>query len=132
MHTRTHTRPEHAIIITIAVLFASVLLTGLTSTPASAALKTWVGAQGGIRSFNLASNWSGGTLPTASDSCVISLGGTTLSTITVTTNITIGALNVVSTSTGGVSLYADSTLTINGSFTLKPAGALVIVPKPVP
>ena len=70
--------------------------------------KTWLGTTD--TSWNTASNWSCGTLPSSSDVIVISSGSPVLDT-----NFTVGA-------TGSLTLSGTGTLTINSASTLTIAG----------
>lgn len=95
-------------------LFFSNFSFGLTT-------RTWDGGAG-TNDFNTAANWSGDVLPSASDSCVIIL--TADKTITVSSNITIGALYLYANGSN-VNLYLDclsKVITINGNLHMKATG----------
>src|ERR1041385_156509 len=76
------------------VLSAALLI--LASAPASAALtvKNWVGAGSGGSGtdFNTPANWNPATAPTSADSCVMAISANANATITLSSDITIGAL----------------------------------------
>ena len=102
---------------------ATAGLTAATSTPFSlaSATLTWTNPSGG--SWSVPTNWSLGRVPVTSDSVVIALAGTytvTLDTTFTATSITVGLA-------GGTQTLAlnSRTLTVNGTFTVKPGGAFV-------
>lgn len=97
----------HLSLLSLLFLFFSNFSFGLTT-------RTWDGG-GGTNDFNTAANWSGDVLPSASDSCVII--ATSDKTITVSSNITIGALYLYANG-ANVNLYLDcvsKVITINGN-----------------
>lgn len=101
-------------LLLLVFLFFSNSSFGLTT-------RTWDGG-GGNNDFNTAANWSGDVLPSASDSCVII--ATSDKTITVSSNITIGALYVYANG-ANVNLYLDcvsKVITINGNLHMLAAG----------
>lgn len=88
-----------------------------------AVTRTWDGGAG-TTDFNTAANWSGDVLPSATDSCVIS---TTQIAVTLSSNITIGALYLNNTSnTGNNSVLLRSgayVLTVNRTTTIDCTGS---------
>lgn len=97
-----------------------VLLFFVSSTSLALTTRTWTGATN--NDFNTASNWSPSAVPSDGDSCVIIV--TSDRTITVSANITIGALYLFSNGSN-VNLYVDcisKVITINGNLHMKANG----------
>jgi hypothetical protein len=94
----------------------------LFSLDSIAATRTWDGGAG-TNDFNTAANWSSDILPTSADSCVIMSSSVSL-TITLSANITIGALNIYMNKKDQF-IYFDvvsSRLTILGNLHVKSKG----------
>jgi len=96
----------------LAVIVALVLIFGMEAMALTT--RTWVGAgSGGTDTvFNTSTNWSPAGTPTSGDSCVMTL--TADATITLSANITVGALNcAVSGNNNNFRLdVTDKTLTV--------------------
>ncbi len=84
------------------LLFTVLFTTVLSQLALALTTKTWTGSTSS--DFNTSGNWSPTGVPSSSDSCVISVGTTT--TISLSGNITVGALYLIQTA-------ANSTLTFN-------------------
>jgi hypothetical protein len=102
------------ILSSVGVLFAVFFFFNYSSAQT---LRTWTGATN--NNFNTASNWSPSAVPSSGDSCVIIL--TSTKTITLSANITVGALYfaVSGNNTVGKLDVVTSLLTVNGNFHTK-------------
>ena len=106
------------------LLLAIMMIGALCST--TKAQKTWVAGGGtGSGNWSVAANWSGGTLPIASDSVVISGASNGGAIITIDANAVCGALYIIGggtatgpllqfSSTGAVSLSVNGGISITG------------------
>ncbi len=111
MNTSTNTK--HLTVKTLAVF----LLLVFSFSSKALTTKTWTGSTNS--DFNTAGNWSPATVPSSSDSIVIAV--TSGKNITLSGNITVGALYLYANNTG-ITVYLDCVtylLTINGNLHLK-------------
>jgi hypothetical protein len=100
-----------------------VTITITHTTPPDVA---WIHSTGG--SWDTASNWETGTVPTASDDVVIPdeqvIGGTGHYAVTITSAAAAKSVTLNADNTSGAQLINDSTLTIGGALTLLADGLL--------
>lgn len=105
-------------------LIAAITMVLLVAVSVNAAQRTWVGGHSGAtNSWNAKQNWSGNTIPTASDTAVFTSTGNA-NACNVDVNATVAAVRV-NNWTNTLTVGSGFKLTVNGNFDQQVAGSTV-------